>query len=134
MTYLNFIFLFLHVLFFILEADIILFTPLHLSDSFSFFSDYSIFSPSCPVKTICLQMCWCWIFLINWVFLKLNRPFKEHMTGKCIVTVLKTELFCSEMHGSLKAAMVQTWWSYRIWYISVDSTSQQDIKLKWAQP
>ena len=41
------------------ERNILLFTPL------VFFSDYSFSSPSCPVKTTNLQMCWCWTFVLN---------------------------------------------------------------------
>lgn len=69
------------------EAHFVLFTTVVLSKSFSYLSDYSLSSPSCPVETTYLQMCWClWqtggrsvsscvekIFLL----LKLNKLFKN---------------------------------------------------------
>lgn len=37
---------------FISERNTVLFIPLHLSDSFNYFSDYNVSSPFCPVKTL----------------------------------------------------------------------------------
>ncbi len=51
--YLSFsiLYYFILLLHHISEINILLFTPLHLSDSFSYFTDYSFSCPSCPVKT-----------------------------------------------------------------------------------
>ncbi len=38
------------------QANIVLFTPLNLSDNFSDFSDHNFSYPSCPVKTMYLHI------------------------------------------------------------------------------
>lgn len=47
---------FLLLLMYISEVNIVLSTPLHLSNSFTYFSDNSFPSPSCPVETLYLQI------------------------------------------------------------------------------
>ncbi len=44
------------------EANIVLFTALHLSDSFSYFTDYNSSFPSCPLKTMYL------LLILNLIF------------------------------------------------------------------
>lgn len=51
----------MQLLHYILEVKIVCFTP-HLSDSFRYFSCYNFSYPTCPVKTMFLQMYWFWFF------------------------------------------------------------------------
>ena len=43
-----------------------MFTPLHLNDRFSYFSDDIVPSPSCPVETTDLHISWLGCMLTSW--------------------------------------------------------------------
>ena len=86
---------------YISEVQLVLFTAVHVSVSLS--------SPSCPVKTTCLQICWCWI-CDKIPFFVINRRMKcSFMCWDEMILLLKVNKLFKISHGSTGNVSSQSW-------------------------
>ena len=72
---------------------------------------------SCPVKTMCLQMWWSWMFVINWGMIKKILPAlpENASTQSWFVCFMFFTCPFADSHTA------DIWWSCRLWCIALDT-------------